>query len=133
LDWRKRGFECISIFLLGLCGGRSPIFLGELRRILAFLIRADGNFGGLARSSSAGGNENPGNNVSYFVMKLAKNVGGIDKVLRLGIGAVAMGVGAYTGMWWLVGVGAIIFLTGLLGRCGLYYLIGVNTCSVEKR
>jgi hypothetical protein len=82
---------------------------------------------------SAGRNENPGNNVSYLVMRLEKNVGGIDKVLRLGIGAVAMGVGAYTGMWWLVGVGAIIFLTGLLGRCGLYYLIGVNTCPVEKR
>jgi hypothetical protein len=55
-------------------------------------------------------------------MKLAKNVGGIDKVLRLVIGAVAIGVGAYTGMWWLAGVGAIVFLTGLLGRCGLYYL-----------
>ena len=82
---------------------------------------------------SAGGNENPGNNVNCVVMKLARNVGGIDKVLRLGIGAVAMGVGAYTGMWWLVGVGAIIFLTGLLVRCGLYYLIGVNTCPVEKR
>ncbi len=66
-------------------------------------------------------------------MKLAENVGGIDKVLRLVIGAVAIGVGAYTGMWWLAGVGAIVFLTGLLGRCGLYYLIGVNTCPVEKR
>jgi ABC-type protease/lipase transport system fused ATPase/permease subunit len=66
-------------------------------------------------------------------MKLAKNVGGIDKVLRLAVGAVAMGAGAYTGMWWMVGVGAIIFLTGLLGRCGFYYLMGVNTCPVEKR
>jgi hypothetical protein len=118
---------------LDLCGGRFHTFLGELRRIPVFLIRAGGSFGGLARSLSAGGNENPGNNVSYFVMKLAKNVGGIDKVLRLGIGAVAMGLGAYIGAWWLVGVGTIIFLTGLLGRCGLYYLIGVNTCPGEKR
>ena len=48
-------------------------------------------------------------------MKLAKNVGGIDKVLRLVIGAVAIGVGAYTGMWWLAGVGAHSVFDGPFG------------------
>ncbi len=66
-------------------------------------------------------------------MKLTKNVGGIDKVLRLVLGALGIGVGLYMGWWWLVGIGAIIFLSGLLGRCGLYYLLGINTCPVQQR
>jgi len=66
-------------------------------------------------------------------MKLKKNVGGIDKVLRLVVGAVVIATGIYMGWWWLAVIGAIVFLTGLLGRCGLYYLIGVNTCPVEDR
>ncbi len=66
-------------------------------------------------------------------MKLTKNVGGIDKVLRLVLGALGIGVGLYMGWWWLVGIGAIIFLSGLLGRCGLYYVLGINTCPVQER
>ncbi len=66
-------------------------------------------------------------------MKLEKNVGGIDKAARLVIGVVAIGVGVFMGWWWLAVIGGMVFLSGLTGRCGLYYLIGVNTCSAEKR
>lgn len=65
-------------------------------------------------------------------MKLTQNVGGIDKVLRLIGGAALIGAGAFTGMWWLAIIGGILFLTGLLGRCGLYYLLGVNTCPTKQ-
>ncbi len=66
-------------------------------------------------------------------MKLEKNVGGIDKAVRLVMGVVAIGVGVFMGWWWLAVIGGMVLLSGLLGRCGLYYLIGVNTCPVEKR
>ena len=66
-------------------------------------------------------------------MNLTKNVGGIDKVLRLVLGALGIGAGVYMGWWWLAGVGAVIFLTGIVGRCGLYYVLGINTCPIKER
>jgi hypothetical protein len=66
-------------------------------------------------------------------MKLAKNVGGIDRTLRLVLGGLAIGVGIFMGWWWLAAIGALIFLSGLVGRCSLYYLFGVNTCPAEKK
>lgn len=65
-------------------------------------------------------------------MKLTQNVGGIDRAIRVLIGAVLIGAGIYANMWWLAIVGGIILLTGVLGRCGLYYLLGVNTCPTKK-
>lgn len=65
-------------------------------------------------------------------MKLTQNVGGIDKILRLVAGAALIGAGILTGMWWLAIIGGILFLTGVVGRCGLYYLLGINTCPAKK-
>jgi len=66
-------------------------------------------------------------------MNLTKNVGGIDRILRLALGALGIGTGLYMSWWWLAGIGAVVFLTGLMGRCGLYYVLGINTCSVKER
>ena len=65
-------------------------------------------------------------------MKLTQNVGGIDKVLRLIGGAALVAAGIYLNQIWLAVIGGVLFFTGLLGRCGLYYLIGVNTCPAKK-
>ncbi len=64
--------------------------------------------------------------------QLSKNVGGLDKWLRLVLGVVAVALGAYYQVWWLLIVGGLVFLSGLVGRCGLYYLLGINTCLIEK-
>ena len=49
---------------------------------------------------------------------------------------VALAAGAYTTggpAALILGLaGAVAFLTGLLGWCGLYRLFGINTCSVDK-
>jgi hypothetical protein len=66
---------------------------------------------------------------------ITKNVGNIDRVIRLAA-AVALGFGAYRtagpAMYILAAAAVIALATGLLGWCGLYSLIGVNTCSIDK-
>jgi len=63
-------------------------------------------------------------------MTLKKNVGGIDRIIRLVLGVVILGVGAYFRSWWGL-IGLIPLLTGAFSYCGLYSLIGVSTCKVK--
>ena len=63
---------------------------------------------------------------------MTKNVGGIDRTLRIVIG-LALIAGAATstiGLWGYLGVGPL--LTGLIGRCPPYAIFGFNTCSLKK-
>lgn len=66
---------------------------------------------------------------------MTKNVGGIDRLLRIVIGlALIAGFflnpdGAYR---WLYLIGIAPLLTGLLGTCGLYSLLGINTCGLRR-
>lgn len=61
------------------------------------------------------------------------NVGGLDKWLRIVAGIVLLSLvfilkeGDSLWLWGLIGV--IPLATGLLGRCPLYTVIGVNTCK----
>jgi hypothetical protein len=67
---------------------------------------------------------------------MKKNVGTIDAVIRF-VAAVLIGVLIYlkvvTGTLAIVlGIAAVAFvITGLLGRCMLYSLIGFRTCPRE--
>jgi hypothetical protein len=63
-------------------------------------------------------------------MKL--NVGGLDRVLRIVLGLVLIGLAAThtVGAWgWL---GVVLVATGAVGFCPLYPLIGLNTCPMKK-
>ncbi|HNW83691.1 MAG TPA: DUF2892 domain-containing protein [bacterium] len=60
-----------------------------------------------------------------------QNVGGVDKVIRIVLGIGMIGAGIYYGSW-LGAIGAIPLLTGIFGTCGLYSLLGINTCSIKK-
>ena len=61
----------------------------------------------------------------------SKNVGGIDRILRIVVGAALLlgfflnGGGAYG---WLYLIGIIPLATGLMQTCPLYSLFGLNTC-----
>ncbi|MEK8051825.1 DUF2892 domain-containing protein [Ideonella sp. DXS22W] len=63
-------------------------------------------------------------------MKL--NVGGIDRILRISAGLVLVGLAATgtVGAWGWIGV--VPLLTGAVGFCPLYPLIGLNTCPMNK-
>ncbi|NIN01606.1 MAG: DUF2892 domain-containing protein [candidate division Zixibacteria bacterium] len=60
------------------------------------------------------------------------NVGATDRIIRLILGVIIIVVGVIFNSWWGL-VGVVIFLTGLLGRCGLYLPFGINTCKVKPQ
>jgi hypothetical protein len=63
---------------------------------------------------------------------MTKNVGGIDRIVRIAVGAVLVALAATgtVGLWgW---IGAVPPATGLLGWCPPYQLLGWNTCSLRK-
>lgn len=64
---------------------------------------------------------------------MKKNVGGIDRILRIvaGLVLIALAATGQIGAWgWL---GVIVLATGLFSFCGAYTLLGVNTCAVKAK
>lgn len=57
-----------------------------------------------------------------------KNVGGVDRVVRLVAGLAAIGAGVYFQSWWGA-VGLIFIATAAMGWCPPYAMLGVNTCK----
>jgi len=63
---------------------------------------------------------------------MIKNVGGLDRTIRItvGLALIAAAATGTIGLWGWVGV--VPLLTGSLGWCPPYALLGLNTCSVKK-
>ena len=62
-------------------------------------------------------------------MKL--NVGGIDRGLRIGAGFALVAWALMGGPLW-AWIGVVPLLTGVVGFCPLYPLIGFRTCSAKN-
>lgn len=60
------------------------------------------------------------------------NVGGIDRIARIVIGAllVVLVVTGQVGAWGWIGL--LPLATGLMGWCPPYSLLGINTCKNPK-
>jgi hypothetical protein len=60
------------------------------------------------------------------------NAGGIDRVLRVivGLALIALAATGTIGVWGYIGV--VPLLTGAVGFCPAYTLLGLNTCGVKK-
>ena len=68
---------------------------------------------------------------------MKKNMGRLDKIIRLLIAAVLLllyftGVATGTLGTVLVVLAAVLAITTLTSFCGLYTLFGISTCSVKK-
>lgn len=62
---------------------------------------------------------------------MKKNVGNIDKVVRIVLGLAIGGLGiAYQSWWGLIGL--LPIATALVGSCGVYTLLGISTCKKES-
>jgi hypothetical protein len=67
-----------------------------------------------------------------------KNVGTFDRVHRLVVGAGLASAGWYFALpgWLAVAMsvlGGMWFLTGVVSKCSLYYLVGYSTCPVREK
>lgn len=60
------------------------------------------------------------------------NVGGIDRVLRIVVGLVLIGLAATGTVGWWGWLGVVPLATGALGWCPPYALLGFNTCAMKK-
>ena len=63
-------------------------------------------------------------------MKL--NVGGIDRILRIAIGLVLIGLAVTGTVGWWGWLGVVPLATGLFRFCPAYGLLGMNTCPMKK-
>lgn len=59
---------------------------------------------------------------------MTKNVGNIDRIIRVVIGVLLI-IGALMGYGWWMWIGVVPLATGLMGSCLLYSLLGINTCK----
>lgn len=60
------------------------------------------------------------------------NVGGIDRILRIVVGAALIGWAAVLGgpVWAWIGV--VPLATGLIKFCPVYPILGMSTCDTKK-
>lgn len=63
---------------------------------------------------------------------MQKNIHPIERLLRIIIGAVIMSLAFWgpSNLWFLLGI--IPLMTGLVGWCPAYTLLGIDTCHLGK-
>jgi hypothetical protein len=61
------------------------------------------------------------------------NEGTVDRALRVvaGLALIALAATHVVGLWGYIGV--VPLLTGAVGMCPLYSVLGINTCPVNRR
>ena len=62
---------------------------------------------------------------------MTRNVGGLDKMLRIAAGVVLILLGLFGPLGWWGAIGLLPLATGLVGWCPAYPLLGVNTCPLK--
>jgi hypothetical protein len=60
------------------------------------------------------------------------NEGTLDRAVRViaGLALIAMAVMGTIGVWGYVGV--VLLVTGAVGMCPLYSVLGLNTCPIRR-
>lgn len=63
---------------------------------------------------------------------MSKNVGMIDRVARVVLGLVLLGLALFGGHWW-GWIGIVPLATAAVGFCPAYRLMGLNTCPIAPK
>ena len=61
-----------------------------------------------------------------------KNEGNLDRILRVVVGAIVISlvfVGPQSAWGW---VGLVLLVTGLVGNCPVYSLLGTKSCGINQ-
>ena len=64
------------------------------------------------------------------------NVGLVDRIIRSFVGMAAAVVAVYLDSLWSIipaVIAVIALVTAISGRCGLYTLLGINTCKIKVK
>jgi len=61
---------------------------------------------------------------------MKKNVGGVDRGIRIVAGLAAIGAGVYFQSWWGV-IGLVFIATALMSWCPPYAALGISTCKTK--
>lgn len=64
---------------------------------------------------------------------MKSNVGGVDRILRIVIGLVLVGLAVTGTVGWWGWLGLVPLATGLIGWCPPYAIFGWNTCSTKNQ
>jgi hypothetical protein len=69
---------------------------------------------------------------NHWRQTMKTNEGNLDRVLRVVAGLMLIGLAATgkVGLWGYIGV--VPLLTGAVGFCPLYTMLGLNTCPVRR-
>jgi hypothetical protein len=64
---------------------------------------------------------------------MKKNIHPVERVVRvvIGLGLVSQAFFGMQNLWFLLGI--VPLLTGLLGWCPPYQLLGISTCKLENK
>lgn len=62
-----------------------------------------------------------------------KNVGTLDKNVRMGLGTILAVAGIINSSIIVTLAGAALLITGIRGNCGAYSILGINTCKLDKK
>ncbi|MCX4186272.1 DUF2892 domain-containing protein [Methylophaga sp. OBS4] len=57
-----------------------------------------------------------------------KNLGNVDRLLRIAVGTAIIVATLYYQSWWVL-LGLALLINGLTGRCGAYALFGFSTAN----
>lgn len=63
---------------------------------------------------------------------MTKNVGGLDRILRIVLGLALIAgffLNADASLRWLYLIGIVPLVTGLINYCPLYSIFGINSCK----
>ena len=64
---------------------------------------------------------------------MTKNVGGIDRILRIVVGLVLIGLAGTGTVGWWGWLGLVLLGTGAIGWCPPYAMLGFNTCAMKNK
>lgn len=64
---------------------------------------------------------------------MTRNVGWVDKWLRIAAGVLLLALGLFGPLGWWGAIGIVPLATGLVGNCPVYGLLGFNTCPPGRR
>ncbi|CAH0347870.1 DUF2892 domain-containing protein [Aquabacterium sp. CECT 9606] len=64
---------------------------------------------------------------------MQKNEGTLDRVLRVSGGLLLIGLATTNviGLWGYIGI--VPLITGAIGTCPLYSVLGIRTCAINRR